>query len=493
MDCFRECLYPAPTTVVPSRDTTVYARGATHRDKKRNLDREVAARDVQDTDVCARACWAWCATSHRSRMPARSALLAGVVRESGGGVRNASKAPVEVQMVKCGSFLCPAAGRSLFGVLISAYSHVDVTFSRLLKEAHNAGRSVKRYSPGVPTALITHKPELAGGEAFDIVVRVRPDLLVEGAARDPGYAPQWFTRLYYYASSPFTYTIAVDSNAAFCGPVEPLISAVRQWDFAVPSQLRDCADMWPHNFMMAYAYTARTEILFERWILLQLQRGVPVDDQKTLHDALNHPTTRKVGLRVGRVLGGAALSLNTLDTKFFRHWLPAVTPLIRGPVALVHPVNLNGLDKCAHWRAGPKTDQPHVFVANQPSTTAHGEASRFLRPAFRPNQCKRIANHSCGRCEGRYAYYSNGLVHRWKGDWDFEELAPTELIAPYWQTKQSLQPSSKASALRTRAEKASAAHTRAGKASAAHARAAKASTAHAGAAKLGNWLDRWWG
>jgi hypothetical protein len=346
-----------------------------------------------------------------------------------------TEAAAEVQMVKCGSFLCPAGGRLPFGVLISAYSDIDQTFRRLMREAHDAGLSVKKYSPGVPAALITHKPEFARRDSFDMAVRVRPDLLFKGALRDPGYAPQWFTRLYYYASSPFNVTIAIDSNAGFCGPVFPLISAAKHWDFAVPSQLRDCQDMWPHNFMLTYAYTTRTESLFERWALLQLQHGVPIDDQKTLHEALHHPSTKRSGLRAGRVLGGAAISLNTLDTEFFRRWLPAVTPLIRGPVALVHPVNQAGLRDCADWQAGPKTDQPHVFVASRPQpTTSRGGAPRLLRPVFRPNQCSRIANQSCARCGGgKYAHYRHGLVQKSvKGqDWDFE-LAPTQLIAPYW-------------------------------------------------------------
>ena len=50
--------------------------------------------------------------------------------------------------------------------------------------------------------------------AFDLVVPVRDDLLVKGAPREAGYTPQWFTRLYYYASSTFNLTIAMDSNPA---------------------------------------------------------------------------------------------------------------------------------------------------------------------------------------------------------------------------------------------------------------------------------------
>ena len=91
-------------------------------------------------------------------------------------------------MVKCGLFLCPAQGRLHVGVLVSAYSAEDHTFQRLLREAHHAGRSVKRVSPHVPTALITQDVSLAERDAFDFAMAVRPDLLVHGAARNAGCA-----------------------------------------------------------------------------------------------------------------------------------------------------------------------------------------------------------------------------------------------------------------------------------------------------------------
>jgi len=100
--------------------------------------------------------------------------------------------------------------------------------------------------------------------------------------------------------------------------------------------------------MMVFAQTSRTEVLFSRWLLAQLQLGVPVDDQRTLFVALHH-AIKHAGLRAGRVLGGAALSLLTLDTRFFRSFLPSVTPLIVGPVTLVHPFSTTGLDSCANW------------------------------------------------------------------------------------------------------------------------------------------------
>ena len=350
--------------------------------------------------------------------------------------------PKELEMTRCGSFLCPTNGRRPVGVLISAYSLVENTYQTLLTEAHVAGRTSKRASPAIPTALITHKPELAEGNAFDFVVPVRPDLLVKGAPRGMGYQPQWFTRLYYYASSPFTITIAIDSNAAVCGPVEPLAAAMRLWDFAVPSQLRDCEDAWPHNFMMAYSWSRRTEVLFERWVLAQVQAGVPIDDQQTLETAIGSPQTRDARVKIGRIMGGAALSLNTLDTKTFRSFLPSVTPLLRGSVSIVHPFNMPGADQCSNWNVEPKRSllrlftgsksrKPHVFVALK-----HGSGVQLI-PAYHAGECNSIANQTCAPpCGKRYAYHSNNSILRYPYEYNYRALAPKKptLVAPFFSS-----------------------------------------------------------
>ena len=95
---------------------------------------------------------------------------------------------VPLEMVKCGSFLCPADGLLPLGVLVSAYSSENHTFHRLMREAHTAGRSAKRVSPHVPTALITQETSLVERDAFDYAVPVRPDLLIRGVQREAGCA-----------------------------------------------------------------------------------------------------------------------------------------------------------------------------------------------------------------------------------------------------------------------------------------------------------------
>ena len=218
---------------------------------------------------------------------------------------------LDMKACDTGIFMCPTTGRLPLGVLISAYSTDDGIFGRLLSEANDVGASVKRWNPDVPTALITHRPALTSNESFDLAVPVRDDLLMKGAPRgNGGYTPQWFTRLYYYASSPFDITIALDSNAGVCGSVMPLFEATRAVDFAVPTQLRDwttaCGlsamrSFWPHNFMMTYVITSKaTQALFQNWVMQQLQKGVPVDDQHTLFAAIHH-TISTAGLRPGLI------------------------------------------------------------------------------------------------------------------------------------------------------------------------------------------------
>jgi hypothetical protein len=326
-------------------------------------------------------------------------------------------------MKPCGSFLCPEKGRMSRGVLISAYSKSEPIFHRLSAEANDAGRSAKSFSPELPTALITHRPEAADPSAFDYVIPVRTDLLVEGALREAAYTPQWFTRLYYYASSPFNVTIAIDSNAGFCSSPLPLLEAASRWDFAVPSQLRDDCGLWPHNFLIAYvSESATTVALFREWVLMQLQKGVPLDDQETLWHAMYSRPVQKLSPRLGRITSLGAISLLTLDTTFFKRLLPAVTPIFTGQVALIHP-RTTGL-ACPAWndattytaRGGEVlqpgwASRPHVLVAT--------ELAGRLTPAFSPDECAAIANQSCApACPPE------------KGPWVFEGRAPAEMIVP---------------------------------------------------------------
>ena len=314
---------------------------------------------------------------------------------------------LDMKACDTGLFLCPTTGRLPFGVLISAYSTDDSIFGRLLSEASAAGASVKRWNPLVPTALITHRTALVSNESFDLAVPVRDDLLMKGAPRgNDGYTPQWFTRLYYYASSPFEITIAMDSNAGVCGSVMPLFEATRAVDFAVPTQLRDWTtacrlramdSFWPHNFMMTYAIASKaTQALFQNWVMQQLQKGVPVDDQQTLYAAIHH-SIKAAGLRPGLISSAGGVSLLTLDTVSFKTYFPAVTPIISGNVTIVHPATMFA---CAAWSGASHQSSAHKHsnAGGSPSSAARVMVARMapggprMRPTFNAKQCSHLVS-----------------------------------------------------------------------------------------------------
>jgi hypothetical protein len=305
-----------------------------------------------------------------------------------------------------------------FGVLIAAYSMDTHTRKRLLFEAHSAARSLKEVDPDVPTALVTHDSHRISEEAsFDYLVPVREDLLLRGRIREGNYAPQWFTRLYFYASSPFNVTVAVDSNSGFCGSVRPLLQAARFYHFAVPSQTRGCG-FHPHNFMMVFASETReAQALFEEWTLRQLQKGVPSDDQGPLGRALRRRFAR-LRPRYGVVNPNAALSLINLQLGVF---LPSVTAPLVGPPMVVHP--FNAFHQCAEWRAatGGGAHQRPLIVVGHVQRSSNGERLR-LTPAYSPAECANISQRTCvpGCWHRREALYET----------QFTDLVKTSLISP---------------------------------------------------------------
>lgn len=316
-------------------------------------------------------------------------------------------APV-LAMTRCGSFLCPADGVARpFGVLTTAYSRDAKTFERLLGEAHALARSVGAAggaggaTAAPPVALVTHAPARAQADAFAFAVPVRDDLFFAGALRGPEYAPQWLTRLFYYASSPFNVTLALDSNAYVCASAWPLLRAAQHWHVATANQLRDCPSSvayWPHCFALTFARGAATSAFFEAWLLEQLAVGVAADDQQTLFAAVHRARRAWPSLRFGALGPNAALSLLTLDTVHYKRLLPAVTPVVRGDVLVVHMPNFG---TCADWNAGAGTGADRVLVAV--------EGRGRVAVATSAAACDRLANESCDprfRCHkgGRWSF-----------------------------------------------------------------------------------------
>ena len=166
------------------------------------------------------------------------------------------------------------------------------TLPHFLEEAVAAASSCRRLNPALQIAIVSNNVTV-DRRIFTYHIQPRADLLFAGDTdnggqnRNDNLPRQWLTRLFYLAHSPFKITWALDSNVACCTELSAsafLAGAMKTglwgYDIAHASQ-RDGA-LWPHNFNMVYRWNRVTSSLMRDWFLLQLQRGVATDDQKTL-------------------------------------------------------------------------------------------------------------------------------------------------------------------------------------------------------------------
>ena len=230
------------------------------------------------------------------------------------------------------------------GVLFFAYGGLQL--NRFLGEAVAAARSFRRHNPQLQIAIVTNNATV-DGRVFNQRVAVRSDLLFAGDTSNGGQnrgdkvPRQWLTRLYYLAHSPYDVTWALDSNAVSCteGAAQAFLNAAlstRLWGFdIIQANQAKGSKMYPHNWNLAYRWSAATRSLLRDWLLLQLRRGVTHDDQKTLHQAeLRHVAARK--LRVGQIAAPFATAfLNAQDGPD----KPRLTRRIVGRSHIVHHSN----------------------------------------------------------------------------------------------------------------------------------------------------------
>jgi hypothetical protein len=294
-----------------------------------------------------------------------------------------------VQMTPCGLWLCPEHGHvHTHGLLLSAYSRDSRIMARALLEASTAAHSFREHNPRVPIAIITNESPTNLSSIFNYIVLVREDLLVDGKQRNGDYTPQWFTRLYYYAASPFSRTLGVDANVGFCDSVARQFQLLHKYDFVVPSQLRDgCTSrsFWPHNFAMGFVINSRTSYLFQIWALLQLQKGIPDDDQSTLHDAV-HSAIKSVQLKFAVLESASAASFHHLQ---YPASIPGVTPILYSRIPIVHPVLQPTLAQvnlvCAAFNQPPRSKRRIAIMLSESK----------LQVAYSDEQCKEVTNASC--------------------------------------------------------------------------------------------------
>ncbi len=157
------------------------------------------------------------------------------------------------------------------------------------------------------------------------------------STRPDGIFRQWFSRLFYLAHSPFKITWYLDSHARV--PTKRLAWALEEFersdlDFVVASSRTDRFKC--HNFNMMFSWNERVRTLFIDWLLRQLQRGVSVDDQLTLCNALAC-AGEKYGLKYGTISPSWAFAWLSLNRgKGNTWWKHRTTRVISGPAEICH-------------------------------------------------------------------------------------------------------------------------------------------------------------
>ena len=202
------------------------------------------------------------------------------------------------------------------GILLFAYGGKQRL--HFMTEAKKAADSFRRLNPKIRIAVVSNThPADVDNSTFDLLIRPRDDLLFAGSLTNGNWGDklprQWLTRLYYLAHSPFEVTWALDSNVICCteGEAQAFLDralATRLWGFDIAHANQRDGVMYPHNFNLLYRWSPAVSALMRDWILLQIERGVASDDQKTLHYAELRHARRDEGfshlksrLRVGQI------------------------------------------------------------------------------------------------------------------------------------------------------------------------------------------------
>ena len=317
------------------------------------------------------------------------------------GLKTPPVSAQELEMVPCDLLLCPKEGLLPQGVLFTAYStDRQKLVKKFLPEVMTSARSFKKHNRALPACLVTNLPSaLIDGSVFDFVIVVREDLMFAGAQREPGYSPQWFTRLLYLASSPFSITLSADGNTGFCMDIEAQFKALEEYDFVVASATREpCTVDYPHNFILGFTKGESTKELFRRWILEQLKDGVPVDDQAPLHRALmSMAHTHSHAFRAGYFETSFATSFVHHDNLEFKSWLPALTRSLSTPIPIVHPVDPATFPGLNRERALQKICQAFNHSPERVRILLlHGKYGNASIAEFRsPDACDEFLGTSC--------------------------------------------------------------------------------------------------
>lgn len=172
--------------------------------------------------------------------------------------------------------------------------------------------------------------------------------------------------------------------------------------------------IYPHNFNLAYFWTAQTSALMRDWLLLTVRNGLDTDDQKSLHLAelrqrfvtrFSHPAA---GLRVGRIIpeyGAAFQNVINASSHVWRRDRARVTPVLVGRVHVLHATNrslcsaFNSDARGREYRseysdAGAVRSQRQMVLTQtddlaRAAGTHHSAPSLWYRPVLSQDDCVR--------------------------------------------------------------------------------------------------------
>ena len=155
--------------------------------------------------------------------------------------------------------------------------------------------------------------------------------------RPDGVFRQWFTRMYYLAHSPFEYTWYVDSHVAFfTTQLEQAFQDFKSSDIDIATANQSPNGFVCHNFTILYRWNDRVQSLFVNWMLRQLDRGIPADDQHPLCEAMGC-AGQSYGLKYGMISPKwvlAWLSLKWGENN--EHWRHRTTQVLEGRPQICH-------------------------------------------------------------------------------------------------------------------------------------------------------------
>ena len=211
-----------------------------------------------------------------------------------------------LQIKRCGIFFCvPAVAER--GILMAIYSVQPSTFEILHSMLIKRAKEHRAFNTSIPIAVATQNITSDIIEQFDYVIQIPQEIIFDGAKErttEPGYRPQWRTRLLMYGRSPFNNTLAIDSDVKIFKSTDPLFEAFEPYDFAVLNGRRDAIYYFrPHNCVMMFKNNINN--LFDAWWQEQLTSSAKLneDDQGTLFQAM-----QKVTLKYGLIQSSGALS-----------------------------------------------------------------------------------------------------------------------------------------------------------------------------------------